>query len=590
MTTGLRETSVRFPAPTLAAAATTACLVISINLGNDAVPILRLAILCGLGFVLSLLADLKLEARAITGVMHRGGVTVVVITLLIGYQFIVMPAELKNAPKSFFYSYGILLFCLHLGIALVPLLRSADKSMLWRFNLSLFLRFFFSSINAVILFAGLALAIVSIDKLFGLNMEPEIYAQLWSICAFFIHPMLFLGGIPKLDAIRADEEKAYPKPLHFTLQFIALPLVLVYLIILYAYVGKILILQSWPNGWVAMPIFILSVISLLTYVLSAPLAYARTWSRLYHQWLFRLLFPLSIVLFLALQIRLNDYGMTINRYLGLALAIWLFGLCLAKIIRPSLHVGWIPATLLIISLIAIYGGTISAFSWSQRSQLQRIQILATETGTWNEGRLVPSTSEDYSRESASELSSSLRYLFEHFGAAPLSGPLASFHAYKNLEDFASKSHYSQTNSVMDFLGLETNDYNMSQTQYRYSSQIHPTYSHQWMIHYNFYERSGYNREIQFDDTTLSLDYNQDTQQLRIAIEEETLISIDTQEWVDPILDSIDAHRTGAQDPLSWDYEAKGWQFTLMLKHAGVYRSKREIRNAGLNILFTQPEN
>ncbi|MFP4068792.1 MAG: hypothetical protein ACLFVC_01300 [Opitutales bacterium] len=76
------------------------------------------------------------------------------------------------------------------------------------------------------------------------------------------------------------------------------------------------------------PIFILAVISLLTHVLSVPLAKGEAWSRSYNRWLFRLLLPLAIVLFLALQVRLGEYGMTINRYLGLALAVSLFGICL----------------------------------------------------------------------------------------------------------------------------------------------------------------------------------------------------------------------------------------------------------------------
>lgn len=66
-----------------------------------------------------------------------------------------------------------------------------------------------------------------------------------------------------------------------------------YLLILYAYVTKILLQWSWPNGWVAMPIFALGVISLLTYVLSLPLSKTENWARLYHRWLFRLLLPIT---------------------------------------------------------------------------------------------------------------------------------------------------------------------------------------------------------------------------------------------------------------------------------------------------------
>ena len=127
---------------------------------------------------------------------------------------------------------------------------------------------------AALLYAGLALAIVSVDKLFNLKIDEEIYLQLWFVCAFAAHPLLFLGGIPQIRTL--DENSSFPKPLRFSLRFIALPLVALYLLILYAYVGKMALQLSWPDGWVAMPIFILAVVGLLAFVLSLPLSKTET--------------------------------------------------------------------------------------------------------------------------------------------------------------------------------------------------------------------------------------------------------------------------------------------------------------------------
>ena len=54
--------------------------------------------------------------------------------------------------------------------------------------------------------------------------------------------------------------------------------------------------------------------------------------------------PLSAVLFLALQVQLGNYGMTINRYLGLALTVWLFGVSLAHINHLQYSLFYTPPT------------------------------------------------------------------------------------------------------------------------------------------------------------------------------------------------------------------------------------------------------
>ena len=49
--------------------------------------------------------------------------------------------------------------------------------------------------NAILLFVGLALALASIDQLFGLEINQKLYFQIWLLAAFAVHPLIFLGGI-----------------------------------------------------------------------------------------------------------------------------------------------------------------------------------------------------------------------------------------------------------------------------------------------------------------------------------------------------------------------------------------------------------
>jgi hypothetical protein len=581
LTLAARETLARFPLPMLSSVFMTATLVLSVQRGFDDEQYIRFALLAGLCFVASLLIDLLLEGTK-PRLFKRFIYSAVVLIAVVAYGNFIMPIELDDARPPFWYSHFILLFCLHLGIALAPLRSSRDKFILWRFNLQLFLRYFFSSINAALLYAGLALALLSIDKLFGLDLNDRLYPQLWFICAFLAHPLLFLGGIPKQGTLTSAT--AFPKALHFTLRFIALPLTGLYLAILYTYVGKMAVLWSWPDGWVAMPIFILAVIGLLTYVLSIPLSTEDTWARIFHKWFFRLIFPLSIVLFLALQVRLADYGMTINRHLGLTLSVWLFAISVAYLIRPRLHVGWIPASLLAISLFAIYGGPVSAFSWSERAQTERVRQLAEELGAWDGTQLVPCSEVPEDSDLVDNFRSSLKYVVQNFGASALEAELADYksaHPNKNLE---LKRTYYITNEILSHLDL---DQSISQSvSYYHKNGITPTFGNEWELS-DYYSRSR-PRTYEINQGELSIQHSLDQNEVTISLNKEVLLKADTNDWAAQIITAVNANGQNQKEPLAWHFAEQGWRFSFVLKNATVKRADQKISSFQSSLFYTPP--
>jgi hypothetical protein len=581
LTQAARETLARFPLPMLSSVFMTACLIITVESGVDEETYIRRALIAGLCFVASLFVDLLLE-RSQSSVGKRVIYSTAVLLAVVAYGNFIVPFDWGHAPPSFWYSYFILLFCLHLGIALTPLRTSRDKLILWRFNLQLFLRYFFSSINAALLFIGLALALLSIDKLFGLGIDDQLYFQLWFICAFFAHPLLLLGGIPKQGTL--TDTTTFPKALNFTLRFVALPLTALYLTIIYTYVGKMAVFWSWPDGWVAMPIFILAVIGLLTYVLSIPLSTEDSWARIFHKWFFRLLFPLSIVLFFALQVRLTDYGMTINRHLGLTLAVWLFGTSVAYLVRPHLHVGWIPASLLFVSLFAIYGGPASATNWSQRAQTKRVRQLAEQLGAWDGHQLMPNSDAPEDAERLDNFRSSLEYVIDNFGAKALEAELAGFkvaHPNKNLELGGT---YSITKEILTYLDL---DKSISQTvNYYHRRDITPTFGNEWSL--TDLNSRGFARKFDTAQGELSVTIDKDRNTLTILLDDQTLLEIDNSDWSKQIIAVVDANGRNQKEPLAWHFEIDGWRFSFVLKNANVNRTHQKISNLQLSIFYTPP--
>lgn len=573
------ESIKRFPLPILFAVLTTVLLIYGTVPNGDY--LLRLAMVSALAFAASLLLSLYFEAASSprSRRLLAAGIVLVAVGL---YAHFAIPDEPRPAPSSFWYFHWILLFALHLGIALVPLRATRAVNTLWHFNLLLFFRFFFSSVNALILFTGVALAIFSVEKLFGANLDNSIYKNIWLICWFAFHPLLVLGGVPEIQ--RMPPAPAFPRALRFSLRFIAVPLVLLYLLILYLYVLKILFQWSWPDGWVAMPIFILAVISLLTFVLSLPLTAEEQWARLYHRWIFLALLPLSIVLFLALEVRVSTYGMTIHRYLGLALAIWLFGNSLAGLLRPRLHMAWIPGSLLAVALWSILTGPFGAFGWSQRSQLQRIDTIAQSIGVWQDGRLHPGGSPRDER--AAELRSSLHYVLQHFGEAPLDHRLQHYFEARNINSIAGDSPYWQSTRIMEFLGLDTS---LTDSEFYLAEDgPRPTYGKAYQIRLDTFH-TGWEFEIDGVSGHLETRFDRERQLFTVLFDHAVLYQADLGPWTEELLKRSDAMNRGRAEPLVQHHSEGGWKITVVVTFANIDRRNHRIRQINGYLFFTPPK-
>lgn len=573
---GALVTLKRFPLPLIAGFIVTVCLILYVECEEQFI-FARLALGGGLAFSLLILVKLLAEFREVS---LRRNLSISVITglALAGYGFYYTPADPDLVTPVFWYRTTLLLMAIHLGIALSPLLAKSADQRFWPFNLKLFLQFFHSSINAALLFTGLALALVSIEKLFGLPIREDLYGHIWIVCAFLIHPLLFLTNIPNhKDELRAD---SYPRALRFTLQFITLPLCGAYLLILYAYLAKILFQWSWPNGWVAMPIFIFALLNVLTYTLSKPLSGQNGWARLYHAWNFRLLLPLSIILFMAMQIRLQDYGMTINRYLGLILAVWLFVISLAHVLRPRLHLAWIPSSLLVVCLFALYSGPFSVFEWSERAQLQRVHLLANQFQMLDNGVLRP-LEKSQDPEIAKQLSSSLSYLIKNFGEQSLKTELSALYESPEGDNFKNARAWRKKDVLINFLNLQN-----SENKFRLNGP-EPSLGFAYRL-CTFYLSDSGSRKIKTRRGKISIEFSQEKQTIEIYLDEQKHSSVNLAPWV-PVLLKASSSENKEAAFFKIQSEVPHWEFGIAVNNGAIESHSKTIRFLGGALYCNWPE-
>jgi hypothetical protein len=288
---------------------------------------------------------------------------------------------------------------LHLGVAFLPFLGAAESLAFWQYNRRLFLGFLRAVVFSGVLFVGIAIALGALDRLFGVDIEGETYARIWLVVALVVNTWIFLATVPEdLPALAQDTE--YPRALKVFAQYILTPLAFTYLLILLAYLLKIVAGGEWPSGWVGWLVASVSVTGILGFLLVHPLRGdpAEGWIRSYGRWLFMGLVPAALMLLVAFWKRIAPYGLTEPRTLGLVLGLWLLGIALLFTARNAASNRLIPITLATLLLLTLYG-PLSLTRVSISSQGRRLERLlgAGAAGGVN----------------AREASGALRFLLEH---------------------------------------------------------------------------------------------------------------------------------------------------------------------------------
>ncbi|MBS1572714.1 MAG: DUF4153 domain-containing protein [Bacteroidetes bacterium] len=328
--------------------------------------------------------------------------------LLVGFYFI-----LPNSQSEFsvVYAYKLIpIFLLaHLLVAISSLHSRQSENRFWQFNKNLFLSSFATLVFTVVLIGGVLLALLAVDKLFNINFRQNLYSEISSFLLIFGSTVLFLFFCNE-GLLSLEKEEEYPKILKFFVQFILIPLLILYAIILYLYVGKIILQWQLPFGWVSYLVLVYSILGILALLLVHPLKIneSKSWVKIFSKLFYFTLIPLIILLFVAISIRLQQYGFTEPRYFVLALGIWLVFLTGYFIISKKDKISFIPISLIIIIIFSLAFPYFNAFAVASRSQKKELQNLLIKENLMNGGKIdfnKPVTSTN-----ANEISNKISFL------------------------------------------------------------------------------------------------------------------------------------------------------------------------------------
>jgi hypothetical protein len=320
--------------------------------------------------------------------------------------------EAKGANEVF-YRFFLFVLISHLFVAFAPFLKNKNVNQFWGYNKTLFLNILTSALYSAVLFVGLSIALLSIDNLLGFEIKEERYLQLWVFLVGIFNTFFFLARVPKVGEFESTVTE-YPKALKVFVQYVLIPIVTIYILILYSYLAKIILQWELPNGWVANLVLSFSIAGIFSLLLLHPIKNEakNNWILFYSKLYYIGLVPLVVLLFVSIGTRISEYGVTINRFYVATLAVWLAGIVLYFIFSKSKNIKIIPVSLAVIAL-GITFGPLSAFSVSERSQLERMKQVLSANNMIDERDKILEKKGQVEFKDRAEISSIARYMIDN---------------------------------------------------------------------------------------------------------------------------------------------------------------------------------
>jgi len=396
----------RFPLVVVSAMVASVLAIYLVEIQDDVVnrmPYINSLLSTALGIPLFYCLKTVIERKELTGIKPIAVNAFGVLALVLVY--VSLPGTDSTTNISLPYiRYAVFNISIHLMVSFAPFLSQGELNGFWQYNKNLFLRFCQSVLYSGFLFLGLVLALSSLRLLFDIDIKGELIGELFIVVIGVFNTWFFISGVPKNISL-LDSIEDYPKGLKIFTQYVLIPLLVLYLVILFSYAVKILALWDWPRGIVSYMILCVAVLGIFTLLLIFPFGSQKesAWIKSISRFYYYLLLPLIIMLFIAIGMRIEDYGVTINRYIIVMMGVWLTFVCVYFIVGRK-NIKTIPVSLSVIILACSFGPW-SIFTVSENSQVKRLEKILIEGGLMEDGKIK--------NEAICEVDTAGRYSFKN---------------------------------------------------------------------------------------------------------------------------------------------------------------------------------
>ena len=177
-----------------------------------------------------------------------------------------------------------------------------------------------------------------------------------------------------------------------------------------------MITSNWPVGWVAHLVIAFSFFGTLSFLLVYPLRdeEANPWVKLYSRLFYLLLVPLIVLLYVSIFKRIDMYGVTVERYLVVLLAVWLSFIAVFFIMTSGKRIWVIPLSLCAIVMLSTFGPW-GAFAVSYHSQITELTALLDSNHVTVNEKVDTTCMHDVTAEDYERIESIVSYINQMHG-------------------------------------------------------------------------------------------------------------------------------------------------------------------------------
>lgn len=246
-----------------------------------------------------------------------------------------------------YWDMGLRSSHLFLFAGLVPLLMisgflraDAKQGALWLFNLRLGLAVLLAIVVGLVFAGGVSAILESLKFLFEVDIPWRSHEHVWAAAAALIAPLYGLSLAPtRLDeevTLATTRDTLLERGVSVLVNYVLVPIVVIYTIILHAYAVKILIDQALPKGQIGLMVTIFALGGTASWLIAWPWRETGTWLlRFFMRYWFWFTIVPVVLLAVAIWERIATYGVTPDRYGIVIVAIWLAIVTLYLAIRRN---------------------------------------------------------------------------------------------------------------------------------------------------------------------------------------------------------------------------------------------------------------
>ncbi|HEY7768724.1 DUF4153 domain-containing protein [Longimicrobium sp.] len=359
-----------------------------------------------------------LRARGVISAAARWGATAAVLGVCAAFGALWMdPDRSAHGWRWFMLAAAAALV---LGMTAGLPWRERDRRRSWSFAWRLAERLVGVVLYSVALYAILAGACGAVVNLFDLRTPEHLFGDLAGVVFFAVAPWIFVGGTHRLIAPPADA--GVPLAVSRLGRWLYAPVLVIYLLILYAYALKVLATGELPKNLVSPLVIAAGMIGFVGAVLLEPVHGddEHRGLALLVRWMPALLLPLLPLAFWAVLERLGQYGWTEFRYLRVTVLVVLSILAVLGTLRLVGRRPPLMSTIPVVMAAALLIGAIGpwgALAVSKRDQTARLRTALAEARI--DPRRLPGDTVTLDSALYERVVGSTRYLLEAHGRRAL---------------------------------------------------------------------------------------------------------------------------------------------------------------------------